>query len=196
MTVNGNVSFWFAADGLPGQRTLLTGGTTADVAIVGAGYTGLWTAYYVKKADPSLDIVVLEGRFAGFGAPGRNGGWLTMDSSMIATEPLPDPAWEELGWSDRERSGHGRGHGPRLHAWPAHRGRAHCPGRARGAVPVRFQDRRRRGHPTRHHQASGQHPARHVSRHPRCGHRPRLGRGARCSPGTGRPPAGWIPAAN
>lgn len=77
MTVNGNVSFWFAEDGLPGQRTPLTGDTTADVAIVGAGYTGLWTAYYLKKADPSLDVVVLESRFAGFGASGRNGGWLT-----------------------------------------------------------------------------------------------------------------------
>lgn len=77
MTVNGNVSFWFAADGLPGQRTPLTGDTIADVVIVGAGYTGLWTAYYLKKADPSLDIVVLESRFAGFGASGRNGGWLT-----------------------------------------------------------------------------------------------------------------------
>lgn len=77
MTVNGNVSFWFTPDGLPGQRTPLTGDTTADVAIVGAGYTGLWTAYYLKKADPSLDVVVLESRFAGFGASGRNGGWLT-----------------------------------------------------------------------------------------------------------------------
>ena len=77
MTVNGNISFWYAADGLPGQRAPLPGDTTADVAIVGAGYTGLWTAYYLKKADPSLDIVVLESRFAGFGASGRNGGWLT-----------------------------------------------------------------------------------------------------------------------
>ncbi|PQZ94642.1 FAD-dependent oxidoreductase [Arthrobacter sp. MYb227] len=77
MTINGNVSFWFAADGLPGQRTPLSGDTTADVAIVGAGYTGLWTAYYLKQADPSLNIVVLESRFAGFGASGRNGGWLT-----------------------------------------------------------------------------------------------------------------------
>lgn len=77
MTINGNVSFWFAADGLPGQRAPLNGDTTADVAIVGAGYTGLWTAYYLKQADPSLNIAVLESRFAGFGASGRNGGWLT-----------------------------------------------------------------------------------------------------------------------
>ncbi len=47
------------------------------MCIVGAGYTGLWTAYYLKKADPELRIVVLEARFAGFGASGRNGGWLS-----------------------------------------------------------------------------------------------------------------------
>jgi glycine/D-amino acid oxidase-like deaminating enzyme len=47
------------------------------VCIVGAGYTGLWTAYYLIRADPTLRIVVLEARFAGFGASGRNGGWLS-----------------------------------------------------------------------------------------------------------------------
>ena len=46
-----------------------------DVAIVGAGYTGLWTAYYLARADPSLRIAVLEAHYAGFGASGRNGGW-------------------------------------------------------------------------------------------------------------------------
>jgi glycine/D-amino acid oxidase-like deaminating enzyme len=47
----------------------------ADVAVVGAGYTGLWTAYYLSRAEPSLRIVVLEAEVAGFGASGRNGGW-------------------------------------------------------------------------------------------------------------------------
>ena len=47
------------------------------MAIVGAGYTGLWTAYYLKLAEPSLRIVVLEREMAGFGASGRNGGWVT-----------------------------------------------------------------------------------------------------------------------
>jgi glycine/D-amino acid oxidase-like deaminating enzyme len=47
------------------------------VAIVGAGYTGLWTAYYLKLAEPSLRIVMLEREMAGFGASGRNGGWVT-----------------------------------------------------------------------------------------------------------------------
>ena len=53
----------------------LDGDTTADVAIVGAGYTGLWTAYYLQRLDPTLSIVILEATFAGFGASGRNGGW-------------------------------------------------------------------------------------------------------------------------
>jgi glycine/D-amino acid oxidase-like deaminating enzyme len=46
------------------------------VAIIGAGYTGLWTAYYLKRQAPQLRIVILEGEIAGFGASGRNGGWL------------------------------------------------------------------------------------------------------------------------
>jgi glycine/D-amino acid oxidase-like deaminating enzyme len=45
------------------------------VAIVGGGFTGLWTAYYLAEADPSLRIAVLEAEVAGFGASGRNGGW-------------------------------------------------------------------------------------------------------------------------
>ncbi len=46
-----------------------------DVAIVGAGFTGLWTAYYLAEAQPDLRIAVLEAEVAGFGASGRNGGW-------------------------------------------------------------------------------------------------------------------------
>ena len=46
------------------------------MAIIGAGYTGLWTAYYLKKAQPALNVLVIEKDFAGFGASGRNGGWL------------------------------------------------------------------------------------------------------------------------
>jgi glycine/D-amino acid oxidase-like deaminating enzyme len=46
-----------------------------DVAIVGAGFTGLWTAYYLKTLQPDLRVAVLESEIAGFGASGRNGGW-------------------------------------------------------------------------------------------------------------------------
>jgi glycine/D-amino acid oxidase-like deaminating enzyme len=75
--VNGDVSFWWKSIGRESPRPALPGSTQADVCIIGAGYTGLWTAYYLKKAAPQLRIVVLEQRFAGFGASGRNGGWLT-----------------------------------------------------------------------------------------------------------------------
>jgi glycine/D-amino acid oxidase-like deaminating enzyme len=75
MLRNGAVSHWF--DRLPEPRSPLPGDRDADVCIVGAGYTGLWTAYYLSQLDPALRITVLEARFAGFGASGRNGGWLS-----------------------------------------------------------------------------------------------------------------------
>ena len=58
--VNGDVSFWYRSLGIPTAGEPLAGDRDADVVIVGAGYTGLWTAYYLKKAAPFLDIVVLE----------------------------------------------------------------------------------------------------------------------------------------
>ncbi len=74
----GELGFWWRSlGGPPAPRAPLRGPTEADVAIVGAGYTGLWTAYYLKRAQPSLRIVVLEAEHAGFGASGRNGGWVT-----------------------------------------------------------------------------------------------------------------------
>jgi glycine/D-amino acid oxidase-like deaminating enzyme len=57
-------------------RPALTEDIQADVAIIGAGYTGMWTAYYLKRQAPNLRIVILEAETAGFGASGRNGGWL------------------------------------------------------------------------------------------------------------------------
>ncbi len=56
-------------------RPSYEGSSAADVVIVGGGFTGLWTAYYLNRADPSLSIVVLEAEICGFGASGRNGGW-------------------------------------------------------------------------------------------------------------------------
>ena len=77
--VNGDVSFWYRSIGLPALRQPLPGDRDADVCIVGAGFTGLWTAYYLKQAQPDLRIIVLEREFAGFGASGRNGGWLSAE---------------------------------------------------------------------------------------------------------------------
>src|SRR3954468_11311680 len=56
-------------------RPPLPGDIDADVAIAGAGYTGLWTAYYLHELDPALRIAIVEQEIAGFGASGRNGGW-------------------------------------------------------------------------------------------------------------------------
>jgi glycine/D-amino acid oxidase-like deaminating enzyme len=71
-----SLSLWH--DTVPGSLVPddpLRGDTEADVAIVGAGFTGLWTAYYLARADPALRVVVCEREIAGFGASGRNGGW-------------------------------------------------------------------------------------------------------------------------
>ena len=48
---------------------------TVDVAIIGAGLTGLWIAWYLLQSDPGLRVVVFERETIGFGASGRNGGW-------------------------------------------------------------------------------------------------------------------------
>jgi len=70
-----SISFWW--DRLPAQtpRDPLDGDLDVDVVVVGAGYTGLWTAYYLLEHQPDLKVAVLEAEVAGFGASGRNGGW-------------------------------------------------------------------------------------------------------------------------
>ena len=67
-------------------RPALGGDLTVDVAIVGAGFTGLWTARELLRRDPTLSIALVEKNYAGFGASGRNGGWVS------ALFPLGDEA--------------------------------------------------------------------------------------------------------
>jgi glycine/D-amino acid oxidase-like deaminating enzyme len=93
------LSLWHATahdDWIP--REQLRGDVRADVAVVGAGFTGLWTAYYLLRADPSLRVVVLEAETAGFGASGRNGGWCSalFPASAAKVAALPG--------SDRSRA--------------------------------------------------------------------------------------------
>jgi glycine/D-amino acid oxidase-like deaminating enzyme len=78
-------SFWLetAGDDLT-PRPALARSLDADVVVLGAGYTGLWTAYYLLKANPELKVVVVEKEIAGFGASGRNGGWC---SSQFPVSP-------------------------------------------------------------------------------------------------------------
>jgi glycine/D-amino acid oxidase-like deaminating enzyme len=69
------LSYWLAASPAGPPRPPLRGATVADVAIVGAGFTGLWTAIALTDTDPSLRVVVVEQETVGFGASGRNGGF-------------------------------------------------------------------------------------------------------------------------
>ena len=85
---NGGVSFWWRQAGRPAPRPALDGDLDCDVCIVGGGLSGLWTAYWLATHDPSLDIVVLEAEFAGFGASGRNGGWLSAEISGFSDPAL------------------------------------------------------------------------------------------------------------
>ena len=68
--------YWLDEDPLePKPHPTLIGDVTADLCIVGAGYTGLWTAILAKEANPEREVVLLERRETGAGASGRNGGF-------------------------------------------------------------------------------------------------------------------------
>ena len=73
-----NTSYWLdtCEDDLT-PRARLDGSIDVDVALLGAGFTGLWSAYYLLRRDPTLRIVIVEAEIAGFGASGRNGAWCT-----------------------------------------------------------------------------------------------------------------------
>jgi glycine/D-amino acid oxidase-like deaminating enzyme len=67
--------YWLDRPDAPDRLAPLTGATTADLAVVGAGFTGLWTALIAKERDPGRDVVVLDAVGAGWAASGRNGGF-------------------------------------------------------------------------------------------------------------------------
>ena len=70
-------SYWLATRP-PQPREPLTGRIEADVAIIGAGFTGLWTAHFLRQLEPSLNVVVLEQGVAGYGGSGRNAGMISV----------------------------------------------------------------------------------------------------------------------
>ncbi|MFT5483497.1 MAG: glycine/D-amino acid oxidase-like deaminating enzyme [Halieaceae bacterium] len=95
MAKNDELSFWWA-DLKP---TYLAACSTelpekTDIAIIGAGYTGLWTAYYLLQVDPNLSITIIEAETPGFGASGRNGGWCAGETSGMHDQ-IADPASRE-----------------------------------------------------------------------------------------------------
>jgi glycine/D-amino acid oxidase-like deaminating enzyme len=93
-------------------RAPLSGDIKVDVAIVGAGYTGLWSAHHLLKHDPSLKIAIVESQIAGFGASGRNGGWasalypvanarLTVESGSGAPELIRNALLDSIAGIER-----------------------------------------------------------------------------------------------
>jgi glycine/D-amino acid oxidase-like deaminating enzyme len=85
-----SVSFWMDRLQRP-PRPRLDGDLDVDVCILGAGYTGLWSAYFLAAADPGLRIAVVEREHVGFGASGRNGGWAAAELAGM-DRMLADPA--------------------------------------------------------------------------------------------------------
>jgi len=71
------VPFWLDQPGAsrPEARPALAGRTKAELAVVGGGFTGLWTALQAKEADPGRDVLLLEGRRVAWAGTGRNGGF-------------------------------------------------------------------------------------------------------------------------
>ncbi|MEV8508381.1 FAD-dependent oxidoreductase [Actinoplanes sp. NPDC051475] len=67
--------YWLRQPGAPPAADPLAAAETADLAVIGAGYSGLWTALLAKERDPSRDVVVVEAGTAGWAASGRNGGF-------------------------------------------------------------------------------------------------------------------------
>lgn len=67
--------WWSTLENHGPARPPLDGDVTVDVAIVGGGFTGLWTAREILRREPSCSVLVVEAETCGFGASGRNGGW-------------------------------------------------------------------------------------------------------------------------
>ncbi len=73
-----NTSLWQARQEI-NPRNGIAGNKSFDVVIVGGGFSGLWSAYHLKKLQPSLSIAIFEKEYVGFGASGRNGGWASAE---------------------------------------------------------------------------------------------------------------------
>jgi glycine/D-amino acid oxidase-like deaminating enzyme len=88
VTIDPSPATWWLGDSgdeLTPRRPL-DGDATVDVAIVGAGFTGLWATWYLLARDPTLRVLLVEAETAGFGASGRNGAWLSPGIGLTPTE--------------------------------------------------------------------------------------------------------------
>lgn len=73
-----NKSLWRGDEQIVSRKTI-SANKSFDVAIVGGGFSGLWSAYHLKQIQPSLNIAIFEKDYVGFGASGRNGGWASAE---------------------------------------------------------------------------------------------------------------------
>ena len=83
-------------------REQLSGQHSCDVAVVGGGFGGLWTAYYLKAADPSLRVTLVEAEIAGFGAAGRNGGFVSAGIAGSGARYARVSGWDSVLRAERE----------------------------------------------------------------------------------------------
>lgn len=86
MSTSASVSHWLDELDPILPRPALDGAVDFDVALVGGGFSALWTAWHISSADPSLRIAIVEQTYVGFGASGRNGGWATSNMGLSAGE--------------------------------------------------------------------------------------------------------------
>lgn len=84
-----NKSFWLAHSGAYDPSPPLQGGLDVDIAVIGAGFTGLSTAYHACKAEPSASVAVVDAECVAFGASGRTSGW-------VVPIPVLDPTMARL----------------------------------------------------------------------------------------------------
>jgi len=94
--------FWLDQPGAPAPLPPLRGREVADLAVVGGGYTGLWTALLAKEADPGRDVVLVEGRKVAWAGSGRNGGFCSASlthglANGLARFPAEMPLLHRLG---------------------------------------------------------------------------------------------------
>ena len=99
---------WLDSPLRPAADAAIDGYVTADLAVVGGGYTGLWTALLAKERDPGLDVVILEAGDCGWQASGRNGGFVAASLThgfSNGLERWPEELAEMIGWARRTLTG-------------------------------------------------------------------------------------------
>ena len=84
-----NRSLWRGEEVITSRKSV-SSNNSFDIAIIGGGFSGLWSAYHLKKIQPSLTIAIFEQNYVGFGASGRNGGWASAEYPTSSTRLIKE----------------------------------------------------------------------------------------------------------